>query len=65
MKGKPCFHCGQKVVKDVIALNKKMLGRYTNRFLCITCLAQYLGCAEEDLRNKIEELKELGCTLFA
>lgn len=65
MRGKPCFNCGRQVVKDVIALNKKMLGTSTKRFLCITCLAEYLNYEEEVLRNLIKELKEQGCALFS
>jgi len=65
MRRKPCYNCSRPVVKDVIALNKKMLGHQTNRVLCLTCLAEFLGCTEDDLRNKIEELKEQGCALFA
>lgn len=64
MKTKPCYNCGHKVVKDVIALNKKLLGHYTRRVLCITCLAEYLNCQEDDLNNLIKEFKERGCTLF-
>lgn len=64
MKGKICYNCSQKVVKDVVALNKKLLGHHTNRVLCIKCLAEYLDCPEEELYNLIKELKERGCTLF-
>ncbi|MFY9429357.1 MAG: hypothetical protein WBL03_04400 [bacterium] len=59
-----CYNCGQPVVKDVAALNKKMLGHFTKRLLCINCLAGYLDCTEDELNDLIEELKEQGCTLF-
>lgn len=65
MRAKLCYNCCQPIVKDVIALNKKMLGHHTSRVLCLTCLAEYLDCAEDDLRTLIQELKEGGCTLFA
>lgn len=59
-----CYECGQKVIKDVVALNKKMLGRYSRHVLCLTCLSRYLGYPEEELLNLIELFKEQGCTLF-
>lgn len=31
---------------------------------CIDCLAEYLGVTTDELRDKIEEFKEEGCTLF-
>lgn len=64
MKAKLCYYCSKQVDKDVVALNKKLLGHYTKRVLCLTCLAEYIGCTEEVLLNRIKELKEIGCTLF-
>jgi len=61
-----CSFCNTEILeKDIIALNRKLLGRNIKRKLCITCLADYLSCTKEDLRVKIEEFKEQGCTLFA
>lgn len=65
MQAIPCYNCGQLLIKDVIALNRKLLGRSIKRFLCLKCLAEYFNCTEEDLRRKIEEFKEQGCSLFA
>ncbi|MEW6230165.1 MAG: hypothetical protein AB1700_19115 [Bacillota bacterium] len=65
MDSKTCYNCRQAVTKDVIALNRKMLGHQTKRLLCLSCLADYLGCTEAQLRDLIEEFKEQGCTLFA
>lgn len=59
-----CQYCGVDINKDCIALNKKLSGRNTEKFMCIICLADYLGCDEEDLLVKIQEFKEQGCTLF-
>jgi hypothetical protein len=59
-----CEYCGVDLNKDCTALNKKLLGRNIEKFMCITCLADYIGCNEEDLFVKIEEFKEQGCTLF-
>lgn len=59
-----CQYCEAGLNKDCIAINKKLLGRNLEKFMCITCMADYLGCKEEDLFVKIEEFKEQGCTLF-
>ena len=59
-----CMYCETDLNKDYIALNKKLLGRKTEKFMCLICLADYLGCDEEDLFVKIEEFKEQGCMLF-
>lgn len=59
-----CMYCGVILNKDYIALNKKLLGRNIEKFMCINCLADYLACNEDDLLVKIEEFKEQGCSLF-
>lgn len=59
-----CRYCKKKLEKDEIALNKKLLGRSIKEFMCIVCLADYLDCSDDDLRVKIEEFREQGCTLF-
>lgn len=64
MKKNFCFQCDILLEKDHVALNKKLLGRKVEKFLCIDCLADYLVCTKDDLLVKIEELKEQGCGLF-
>ncbi len=59
-----CAFCDKELSKGEIALTKKMLGRQGERVLCLECLADYLGCTEDDLKIKIEEFKDQGCTLF-
>ncbi len=62
---KECIACGKKELdKDTIGINKKLLGADIKSFYCMECLADYLGCAVEDLLDKIEEFKDEGCTLF-
>jgi len=41
------------------------LGRNLNKFMCLSCLADYIGCTIDDLKTKIEEFKNQGCTLFS
>lgn len=52
------------LVKDEIALCKKLLGIDTEDFYCIDCLSEYLECTRGDLEIKIQEFKEQGCALF-
>ena len=59
-----CCVCGNEVVKDVKALNKKLISKKVKEFFCLHCLADYLNTSEEALEEKIEEFKEEGCALF-
>lgn len=60
-----CFHCGSDVSYDEIGLNKKLIARDADKFLCISCLAREFGVSKERLTEKIEEWREMGCMLFA
>ena len=64
MKKKNCIDCGNRLVKDDIALSKKMFGREIDKFYCIKCISIVFDCDIEDLKIKIVEFKEQGCTLF-
>lgn len=60
-----CYVCGKEnLSKDEIGITKKLLGKKEKRMYCISCLAERLEVTEEELRDKIEEFKEEGCTLF-
>ena len=63
-KKKFCCECGKTLVKDEVALTKKLTDIETEEFYCISCFAEYLGCEIDDLKVKISEFKEQGCTLF-
>ena len=63
-KKKTCCDCGCDVKKDEIALTQKLIDPDAEDFYCLTCMAEYIGCSEEDLHVKIQEFKEQGCTLF-
>lgn len=52
-------------VKDVIGINKKLLGRCRTDFLCIPCLAEYLETSEAELWRMAHDFKEQGCELFS
>lgn len=59
-----CTTCGRPLISDEIGLSKKLVNRGTERFWCITCLARHYEVPEEALRQKIEEFRSAGCTLF-
>lgn len=60
-----CNACGkEKLSKNEIGINKKLLGENTEYYLCIQCLAEYLEVSEQDILDKIEDFKEDGCVMF-
>lgn len=61
---KLCVNCTKELVRDEVALCKKMLGKNTKQFLCIECLSMHLDTDRDILLEKIEQFKEEGCTLF-
>lgn len=63
-KYKKCQDCGRLLTKDEIALNKKLISPEVEEFQCLECLSESFGCDVEDLKIKIDEFKEQGCTLF-
>lgn len=65
MMERQCYVCGKKPLKkEEIGLVKKIIDKKTDKFYCISCLAELLEVTEEELLDKIEEFKEEGCTLF-
>lgn len=64
MKKKVCCDCGETLKKDEVALSLKLIGEDTEEFYCLPCMADYIGCSQDDLMIKIQEFKEAGCTLF-
>ena len=63
-KTKKCRDCGQPLTKDEVALNKKLISPDTHEFQCLNCMSESLDCSVSDLKIKIDEFKEQGCTLF-
>ena len=64
MKKATCCDCGKKLKKDEIALTRKLIDSDAENFYCLDCMAENIGCTVEDLKEKIVEFKEQGCTLF-
>jgi hypothetical protein len=59
-----CYLCGDELDKIAVGLNKKLLGIKITRFYCLSCLANYLDVAVEELLAKVEEFKKQGCKFF-
>lgn len=62
-----CKLCERVLTKDEVGLNQKILDGDVKHGLwrCLTCMAEYLECDEEELAEKIEEFKAEGCKLFS
>lgn len=61
---KHCYKCSMTITDDEVALHKKLYNRAAESFLCIGCSSRYLGVTQELLVQKIQEFKNMGCTLF-
>ncbi len=62
-----CAFCDkEKLSKDEIGLNRKLIHRQVEveRMMCLQCMAAYFETPEEYLKEKIEDCKRQGCTLF-
>lgn len=59
-----CKQCGKPLTRDEIGLHKKMINRGAKEYFCLECLAAYFGASTEQLKEKIEQFRKDGCTLF-
>lgn len=60
-----CAYCDkEKLSKNDIGLNKKLIHRQIKRMMCLTCLAAYFETTEEELKEMTERFKRQGCALF-
>ena len=60
-----CTYCDkEKLSKNEIGLNKKLIHRQIERMMCLMCLAKYFEMTEENLEELSERFKRQGCALF-
>ncbi len=60
-----CYKCGaDDLPQDVVGLNKKLINRGIERYLCLRCLSREFGESEEALLALADRLREQGCSLF-
>ena len=59
-----CKGCGCALTWDEMAATRKLINRGTREFFCVDCLAAHFEVQKEDIRERIEYFKAIGCTLF-
>lgn len=60
-----CYICGKEnLTRNEIGLNKKFIARGVKKFHCLHCLADYLEVSVDELEERIQEFKNIGCILF-
>ncbi len=59
-----CKQCDQKLKSDEMAIYRRLVYRDAEEFLCIECLAKYLGVNTAVIEQRIAYFKKIGCTLF-
>jgi len=60
-----CAYCSkEKLSKNVIGLNKKLIQPHIERMMCLVCMAGYFETTEDELKDMIERFKREGCALF-
>ena len=60
-----CAYCDKdKLTKNDIGLNKKLIHHQVERMMCMTCMAAYFETTEDELKEMIEGFKQQGCILF-
>lgn len=60
-----CVVCGKPLIRDDIAIHKKLVNRGATEFMCTHCLSEHFKVDEQLVREKIQFFKEQGCTLFS
>ena len=63
-KNPRCIRCGAVLSSDEIGLYKKMINRGAEECMCLHCLSAEVRVSEEYLRERIEQFRRMGCTLF-
>ena len=60
-----CMKCGGPLESDAIPIYKKLVNRGAEEFLCIDCLAEYIGTSRKQIEDLIDYYTESGtCALF-
>lgn len=59
-----CKKCHRPLERDEIAIYKRLVHRAATEYLCLTCFAEKFKVTEEQLREKIQLFRDMGCILF-
>lgn len=61
-----CAYCfKEKLSKNEVGLNKKLIHPHIERMMCLACIAEHLETTEEEMEEMIERFKWEGCALFS
>ena len=59
-----CIQCRRPVTRDEMAMTRKLINRGTTTWLCLSCLAQRFDATLQELTERMQAFKDMGCTLF-
>ncbi|GHU14979.1 hypothetical protein FACS1894163_00250 [Spirochaetia bacterium] len=60
-----CTQCAKKLSGDETAIYRKLVNRGASEYLCIDCLAVFLGCGRKAIEDRIAYYRKAGtCVLF-
>lgn len=59
-----CYDCGAPLGADDVGLNRKLINRGVERFLCLACLGERFHMTEEALNDLADRFRASGCVLF-
>ena len=54
-----CKQCGKWLKSDEMAIYRRLVYRDAEEYLCIECLAKYLGVSTAVIEQKIEYFKKI------
>lgn len=61
-----CYQCNCHICGDEISLNKKLISRSIERYLCLDCMAEGFSVKRQALEDLIRYYHDTGiCSLFA
>lgn len=64
MGGINCISCGKALEPDEYGMSLKCIARDGSKLLCFECMAKETGASVWYLKERVEFLREQGCTLF-
>ena len=59
-----CVRCGAEITPDEVGLTKKLINRGAVDYFCYPCMATHFHVTVDLLKEKVEQFREMGCTLF-
>ena len=59
-----CLKCGCELSFDDVGIYRKLINRGVDRCMCMKCLSREINVTVEELRERAEYFKSIGCTLF-